>query len=137
MCDTNSSEMVNGCTVKEESEMSVIEGCNMGREEKRSEDTFLKEDITIKEECAYQEEDPLLTFQCKFCRIMYTSRCDLVAHLQAKHMQEKCQNCQNCSEMFHKKSELVLHNKENGQAKPHNDKVCKRNFLSRFSSMLD
>ncbi|XP_047499501.1 uncharacterized protein LOC125045949 [Penaeus chinensis] len=133
MCDATSPEMVNALPVKEESEVSLTEDCSMGLRERRNGDTLLQtkkeEDITIKEECSYDEEhlvivDPLLTFHCKQCKNVFATQCDLDVHMEEKHVEGEHLSCKKCSETFLKECELMLHAKLHSPEKPFTDKEC-------------
>lgn len=138
MCDANSSEMVNGLPVKEESEVSLIEDRSREVKETGNGDALFEtkevEDVTIKEEYPYDEEhmvivDPLLTFQCKHCKKVFTTQCDLDFHMKEKHTEAKLLSCTMCSETFLEESDLMMHAKFHNHGNPCIIKVCKRIFL--------
>lgn len=127
MCDANSSEMVNGLPVKEESEVSLIEDRSREVKETGNGDALFEtkevEDVTIKEEYPYDEEhmvivDPLLTFQCKHCKKVFTTQCDLDFHMKEKHTEAKLLSCTMCSETFLEESDLMMHAKFHNHGNP-------------------
>ncbi|XP_042882623.1 piggyBac transposable element-derived protein 2-like [Penaeus japonicus] len=132
MCDTN--------PVKEEGEMTLTEVCDMAVKSEKLDETFMKTetDITIKEECLYQEEeherlDPLLTFPCRRCGNVFATKRDLKDHLREDHKERKRQSTRNCDE---KEIEQVHRKKSRDQEKSLNDVFPTSMFESKTSRHL-
>ncbi|XP_037795386.1 uncharacterized protein LOC119590750 [Penaeus monodon] len=123
-CSLTETPTVDVINVKEENEMSLAEDHSVEMKDLKSEDTDIEpkteDEITIKEE-EIECNDPLLTFPCKFCEIVYATKSDLEDHVKEEHERGEPLTCCSCDKMFHKEIELKLH-----EVVQHQAKLCKK-----------
>ncbi|XP_063595708.1 uncharacterized protein LOC134772596 [Penaeus indicus] len=123
MGGTDTCMMTDGFTIRGESKVSFPEVCNMEMKDEESEETFIEEDITIKEE-EPDSCDPLVTIPCKNCENVYATKCEMEVHLKAVHKEGHLLHCRNCNEKFPEESELALHSEVHVKRETLNDKVA-------------
>ncbi|XP_042857366.1 uncharacterized protein LOC122243750 isoform X2 [Penaeus japonicus] len=102
MSDTDSFQLGNGLSMAIK-DVKCVETLN--------EPVMEENDITIKEEHLYQEEE-LGTFEhfgCETCGDVFALKCDLEDHMKEVHMEGKLLSCSNCDKQFCEESELKLH----------------------------
>ncbi|XP_027218790.2 piggyBac transposable element-derived protein 4 isoform X1 [Penaeus vannamei] len=119
-CPLTETPTVDIINVKEENEMSLTEVHNVEMKDIGSEDADMEpkteEDITIKEE-EIECGDPLLTFPCQFCEIVYATQSDLENHIKEEHEKGEMLTCCSCYKMFSDGIALKLHRVVHHQAK--------------------
>ncbi|ROT86068.1 putative piggyBac transposable element-derived protein 3-like [Penaeus vannamei] len=119
-CPLTETPTVDVINVKEENEMSLTEVHNVEMKDIGSEDADMEpkteEDITIKEE-EIECGDPLLTFPCQFCEIVYATQSDLENHIKEEHEKGEMLTCCSCYKMFSDGIALKLHRVVHHQAK--------------------
>lgn len=117
MSDTDSFQLGNGLSMAIK-DVKCVETLN--------EPVTEENDITIKEEHLYQEEE-LGTFEhfgCETCGDVFALKCDLEDHMKEVHMEGKLLSCSNCDKQFCEESELKLHAQIHVKGETFHNEVC-------------